>query len=279
MKPLKRFGSDVGAMRETAINPFVVSAEQEVVFKYKPRLFGNFETSEDFLYTLECLELAQEHDIVELHLNSCGGSAAALSTLLYAIDKCVGTVRCIYTGNAMSAATFPLFHCDEFELAPDVDFLFHEMIIDTYPTTSSDAAKQMEHTRIANERLIRDNYTGFFSEEEILELLAGDQKRMFAEEVLERFKKMQANTEAQEEPSTFPVISDARSGEELYQEFADNAEQAKAALKSYRNGYNFAKALTDVGASVEEIENNLQYIDASDWKDGYVSYLEEISDV
>ena len=49
----RRMGSEVG---NGYINPFIVSAEQQVQMKYKCRLYGAYDSSEDFIYTLEVLE-------------------------------------------------------------------------------------------------------------------------------------------------------------------------------------------------------------------------------
>lgn len=184
---MKRLDSDVGANHQHAINPFFVSAEEMVLYKYKPRLYGNFETSEDFLNTIEVLERASEDDVVELHINSGGGSADALSTLIHAMKKCAAKIVVIFTGTIASAATFPLFYCDEFEIADDCSFLFHEAICGAPPETMSASRDFTRHTYEALERLLRNTYQGFFSDEEFSELLAGKQFWMFPDEVLERF--------------------------------------------------------------------------------------------
>lgn len=184
----KRFDSQVGANHPYAINPFLVSAEEIVLYKYKPRLYGHFETSEDFLNTIEVLERATENDVVEIHINSGGGSADALSTLIHAMKKCAAKISVIFTGTIASAATFPLFYCDEFEIAEDCSFLFHEAICGAPSETMSASRDYTKHTYEALERLLRNTYHGFFTEEEFTELLAGKQFWMFPQEVLERFE-------------------------------------------------------------------------------------------
>lgn len=185
---MKRLDSNVGAMHAGAINPFIVTAEEMTVFKYKPRLYNNFETSEDFIHTLEVLERATENDVVELHINSGGGSVDALSTLVHAMQKCAAHITCIFTGTVASAATFPLFYCDEVEIADTASFLFHEAICGSSPETMSASRDYTEHMYIYLERILRDTYRHFFTEEEMEQLLSGKQFYLFPDEVIERFQ-------------------------------------------------------------------------------------------
>lgn len=207
MTTSKRFGSDVGGDR---VNPFIVSAVQRSSMDYRPRLWGYFETSEDFLNTIEVLEVAEEQDTVELHVNSGGGSASAVSTLTYAMDRCKAPVTCIFTGDIASAGTFPLFHCDGFDIADDATFLFHEAIFGSHPQTASLVKSEVEFIHKWVARTISQKYEGFFTPAEIDLLLSGKQWFMFPEEVKERmelrneyFKKKMETDQEDEQEVTF----------------------------------------------------------------------------
>jgi ATP-dependent protease ClpP protease subunit len=184
---MQKLDSNIGAFHNHAINPFIVTAEETKIYKYKPRLYNHFETSEDFVHTLEVLEQATQNDIVELHINSGGGSVDALSTLLHAMKKCEAHVKCIFTGQCASAATFPLFYCDEFEIAEDATFLFHEAICGAPAETMSASRDYTEHTYKHLERMLCSTYEYFFTDEELQQLLTGKQFYMFPDEVMQRF--------------------------------------------------------------------------------------------
>lgn len=186
---MPRLDSNVGATHSGAINPFIVTAEESVSFKYKPRLYNYFETSEDFIHTLEVLERAGANDIVEIHINSGGGSVDAVSTLVHAMQNCEAHIVCIFTGMVASAATFPLFYCDEFEIAEDASFLFHEAICGSPAETMSASRDYTEHVHERLKRVLLRTYRNFFTEEEFKALLNAKQFYMFPEEVMERFKK------------------------------------------------------------------------------------------
>lgn len=221
---MKRFDSNVGAMHSGAINPFIVSAEEMVSLKYKPRLYDIFQTSEDFIYTLEVLERATENDVVELHINSGGGSADALSTLIHAMKKCSAHIVCIFTGSVASAATFPLFYCDEFEIAEDATFLFHEAICGSPAETMSASRDYTEHTYKHLERMLRNTYKHFFTEEEMLQLLSGKQFYLFPEEVCERFVKRNELFEAEnEEEAEHQAVPTQQAGAEQQSSQAESS--------------------------------------------------------
>ena len=83
-----KFGSDVGANHQFAVNPFLVSAEERVSLKFKPRLFGPIESTEDFLYTLEVLENATETRLVKrITLNISQSIDTLLRKSLFKISR------------------------------------------------------------------------------------------------------------------------------------------------------------------------------------------------
>ena len=179
-----RMGSEVG---NGYINPFVVSAEQQVQVKYKCRLYGAYDSSEDFLYTLEVLEMAEEHDIVELHVQGPGGSLDAVITLLHAMDKCKCPVHVIATGSLASAATFPILAADSYELHQFTSFMFHSASFGVAPQKTHDVIEEAIHNWKQCERIIRDMYEGFFTNEELDSMLQGRTFWMDAQEFTERY--------------------------------------------------------------------------------------------
>jgi len=194
-----KFGSDVGANHQFAVNPFLVSAEERVSLKFKPRLFGPIESTEDFLYTLEVLENATENDEVELHINSGGGDLSAVSTLIHAMQKCVAPIHIVVTGVCASAATFPLFFSDNFEMSDYTSILIHEAIVGQPMETLSAAKSYQAHTNDFVEFVLRDVYKTFFTEEEYQQLFSGKQWWMRPDEFVERYKRMTQTTDGYQE--------------------------------------------------------------------------------
>lgn len=189
-----RMGSEVG---NGYINPFIVSAEQQVQVKYKCRLYGAYDSSEDFLYTLEVLEMAEEHDIVELHVQGPGGSLDAVITLLHAMDKCKCPVHVIATGSLASAATFPILAADSYELHQFTSFMFHSASFGVAPQKTHDVIEEAIHNWKQCERIIRDMYEGFFTTEELDSMLQGRTFWMDAQEFTERYEERNKLLEAE----------------------------------------------------------------------------------
>lgn len=190
----RRMGSEVG---NGYINPFVVSAEQQVQTKYKCRLYGQYDSSEDFLYTLEVLEMAEETDIVELHIQGPGGSLDAVITLLHAMDKCRCPVHVIATGSLASAATFPILVADSYELHKFTSFMFHSASFGVAPQKTHDVIEEALHNWKQCERIISDMYEGFFTSEELDSMLQGRTFWMDAEEFSERYERRNELLEAE----------------------------------------------------------------------------------
>lgn len=189
IKSTKRLDSNVGASHCQQINPFLVSAEEKTSVKYKPRIWGNIETTEDFLYVIEVLEIAKEEDIVELHIDSGGGSLDAGITLIHAMQKCAAPIHVVMSGTCASLATMLMFYADSWEAAEFTSFLFHEAIVGTPSETMSANRAYSEHVYSTCEELLRTVYKGFFTEEEFEDLLNGKQFFMSSQDVVERFQK------------------------------------------------------------------------------------------
>lgn len=188
-KYTNKLDSNVGASHTAQINPFLVSAEDQSSVKYKPRIWGNIETTEDFLYTIEVLEIAKEQDIVELHISSYGGCLDAISTLIHAMQKCEAHLHVVMTGTICSAGTLPMFFSDSWEAGEYTSFLFHDAIVGAAPETMSANKAYTSHVQSFYGDMLRSVYKGFFTEEEFSELFNGRQWWMRAPEVEERFKR------------------------------------------------------------------------------------------
>ncbi len=217
---IKRLDSNVGAMHPGQINPFLVSAEEQISIKYKPRIWGNIETTEDFLFVIEVLETAKENDIVELHVSSMGGSIDAISTLIHAMQKCEAPIHVVMTGSVCSAGTIPMFFSDSWEAGEYTSFMFHEAILGSPAETMSANKAYTAHIHKFCEKMMRDIYEGFFTEEELCEIFSGKQIWLLPEDVSTRFKirmelfdkKCEDNICEEDEPLT--VCDDDEGGTE-----------------------------------------------------------------
>ena len=190
----RRMGSEIG---NGYVNPFVVSAEQQVSMKFKCRLYGEYTSSEDFIHTLEVLEQAEENDLVELHICGPGGSLDAVVTLLHAMDKCKCPVHVCATGNLSSAATLPILSASSYELHEYTDFMFHSASFGVAYQKTHDVFDQVVHNKKHCEYILRDAYEFFFTEDELDAMMNGKTFWMDAEEFTARYEKRNELMEAE----------------------------------------------------------------------------------
>lgn len=180
-----KMGSEIG---NGYVNPFIVSAEEHVSYKYKCRLFGTYDGSEDFLHTLEVLEQAEETDTVELHISGPGGSLDAVITLMHAVDKCKAHVHAVLTGSVASAATLPALQADSYEVHRHTEFMFHTASFGVAIQKCHDVVDEVVHTKQRVEEILREEYKHFFTEEELDAMMLGKTFWMNAEEFQMRYE-------------------------------------------------------------------------------------------
>lgn len=195
---IKKLDSNVGATHLRQINPFLVSAEEQSVVKYKPRIWGDIETTEDFMYVIDVLETAKEQDTVELHVCSGGGDVDATMTLVHAMQKCEAHVHVIMTGTCASCGTIPMFYGDSWECGEFTSFMFHDFILGLPAQTMSATKAMGEHHYKICENILRGIYKGFFTEEELVLLLNGKQYWFTPDQVAERYNTRMEILEKQE---------------------------------------------------------------------------------
>lgn len=195
---IKRLDSRVGATHPLQVNPFLVSSEDQVSTKYKARIWGDIEGTEDFMYIIDVLESAKEQDFVELHINSYGGDVDATMTLIHAMQKCSAEIHIVMTGTVGSCGTLPMFFCDSWEAGEFTSFMFHDFIIGLPAQTASASKAMGEHYFESSKNTIRKIYRGFFTEEELLLLLSGKQYWLTPEDVSTRYKRRMELLEQEE---------------------------------------------------------------------------------
>lgn len=212
---IKRLDSRVGATHPLQVNPFLVTSEDQISTKYKARIWGDIDGTEDFMYIIDVLESAKENDLVELHINSYGGDVDATMTLIHAMQKCSAEIHVVMTGTVGSCGTLPMFFCDSWEAGEFTSFMFHDFIIGLPAQTASASKAMGEHYFESSKNTIRKIYRGFFTEEELQLLLSGKQYWLTPEDVSARYKKRMELLEQEdnnEEGETIEEIPNKCSG-------------------------------------------------------------------
>lgn len=180
----QRAGSELG----WSTQPFVVTAQPKS-YKFSIYLKSALEQPEEMVDVINALSNATEDDIVEIHINSGGGSLTSLDSLIFAMMRCPAHIHAIGSGIIASAATFPLLHADSFELSPNTQLLFHSMSFGDWGK-SQDVLEYVNFAHDHGDKLMRETYRHLFSEEELDDIIKNKRERwLTSDEFMARFNK------------------------------------------------------------------------------------------
>lgn len=132
-----------------------------------------------------------EHDEVRLVINSPGGRLDGLVTLLDAMLQSSAKSTAVISGECHSAASILALNCDEIQVSPYASMLVHFISFGSVGK-GSDVRDQVNHTLDYSEVLFRDTYSGFLSEEEMLQVIAGKEMWLSAQEIADRLQARSA---------------------------------------------------------------------------------------
>lgn len=157
---------------------------------------GDIGEPSDYRELQQVLISMQEGDDLELQINCFGGYLHTTTMLSNSIRSTKGHVHGVLNGVAMSGGSVLLLSCHSVEVMPHSTFMSHTSngfnggkLSDTVRSVTS-SAKQLE-------ALYRDVYYGFYTEEEITEILDGKDSYLEYDEICERLEKRAKLLEAQ----------------------------------------------------------------------------------
>ena len=126
-----------------------------------------------------------ENDTVVFRINSPGGNADAMRSILTAITATDAVAIAEIYGNCHSAASFIALSCDKVHVSPHASMMIHFV---SYGSAGKayDVMRHVKHNQTTFEELFRETYEGFLTENEIEECLNGVEIWLDADEILER---------------------------------------------------------------------------------------------
>lgn len=179
-----------------------------IYVKPAPQQFTYFIDSDitepsDYRELIQVLTSMSEDDTLELLINCHGGFLHTTTYLSNAIRNCRGHVHGILSGVAMSGGSLLLLSCHSVEVMPHSVFMAHT-------SNGIEAGKLSDTTRSLTssvkqlEALYKDLYWGFYTEQEINDILEGKDSYLEYEEINRRLQVREelmkdANKQAQED--------------------------------------------------------------------------------
>ena len=161
---------------------------------YDYKLFGEIKRVDDYFDLIDALNYASPDDEFIIRIHSGGGSLGTADVIINAIQNTPARVHGYIESLCGSASTIIFLSCHTYSISPRAEFFVH---------TASSGTIGKEHENYASimfdrkrvHKMIRDAYEGLLTEQEIDDVLKGQDYYFDAEELGER---LEAYTEFQQ---------------------------------------------------------------------------------
>lgn len=158
--------------------------------KYEFNLDEDIKEPSYYRNLIEVLNNATEQDLVVLNINSGGGHLDSAISIIDALRNTRANTLAWISGSAYSAAGIIALSCQNLEVGEFATFMAHnsQYGLGGYTTDIKDRAV-FEHKMIS--KIMHSVYKHFLSVDEVEAVLANKTIWMDADEIIERFTKMQ----------------------------------------------------------------------------------------
>lgn len=194
--------------------------------KYEFNLDEEIKEPSYYRNLIEVLNNATEQDLVVLNINSGGGHLDSAISIIDALRNTRANTLAWISGSAYSAAGIIALSCQNLEVGEFASLMCHnsQYGLGGYTTDIKDRAV-FEHKMIS--KIMHSVYKHFLSNQEIESVLANKTIWMDADEIIERFTKMQEalQKEFEEEMEAF-----AKEQEKALEEAMDKPKKKKQLL-------------------------------------------------
>lgn len=148
-------------------------------------LFDEIGDAERYADMFQIMKSSEAHDTVFIYINSTGGNLYTAVQILSAINTCPAKVVTSLEGRACSAATFIFLAGDVKMVNPNCTFMIHN-----YSQTTSgkgnEIRNQINYMSTFFDELSKDMYKNFLTDEEIKQVINGDDIWLTSSDVLSR---------------------------------------------------------------------------------------------
>ena len=159
-------------------------------------LCGNIESADEYIEWFDTIRHSGPTDVIRLFINSYGGDLFTAIQFMRVLSETEATVIVSVEGACMSAATMIFLCADQFEVSEHTMFMFHNYSGGVIGK-GGEMLDQLQHERVWSEKLLRDIYKDFLSEDEIKLMLNNKDLWMDGEEVIKRLEAKKAKMEAE----------------------------------------------------------------------------------
>lgn len=169
-------------------------------------LYGAIDDLQEYVDFIATLDYAQEHDIINIYINSPGGSLTTAISIVHAMMRSQANIICHADGEVASAATLIFFAGHMYVVYPYSHAMFHDASGGVGNQKLNENMKRIHATSDLIERMAFDLYCPVFTEDEVIEILEGKDYYCSAEELFDRIQEV--NEKQKEEIEKLQELDD-----------------------------------------------------------------------
>ena len=214
IKPIWRSDSEEdGPIRQS--EPYLNYAERQIVLTQLTVPIDEDISSPKY-YRHVCDRISQlgKHDEVKFMINSCGGNMDGLCSILDALADTEAESYAFLQGECHSAASILALHCDNISVSPYSTMMVHYVSFGSQGQ-GAQVRDRVQHILDFSEKLFRDTYEGFLTEDEINDAIEGKEIWLMSDEIgrrlalrAELLQEREEDTPAEpDEEESFPALS------------------------------------------------------------------------
>ena len=155
---------------------------------YEYHLFGDIEDSSSYIELIDALRSAGENDDFVIRIDSGGGLLSSANVIINAINQSQAHVHGVIESSCASAATMVFLACHSYSLGDEADMMIHTSS-SGYVGKEQEIYQYAAHTRKKIHRMMKNRYTGFLTDAELLRILDGLDLYFDRDEIEERLGK------------------------------------------------------------------------------------------
>lgn len=174
------------------LNPKLEYREaQQVSSKITIRLDDDIQDASYYGNVIERMSELTENDVVEIVVNTDGGSLNGTLAIVNAIQNCQAEIFCNIEGSAYSGGSLIALACPNIGISPYATMMLHSAS-GVSGGKMSDHAAMFNFTHDWTTKVIKDSYEGFLTDKELQEMLDGKDFWLDADGILERLEQRAA---------------------------------------------------------------------------------------
>lgn len=210
------FGFDILPMIPNQSNRLLRKEMTSTLYEYY--LVGDIGEAEEYIELCDTIRSASPQDEVLIRINSGGGLVSTGDMIINAIQESQANVHGFIEHSCGSMATMIFLACHNWSLSENAEFFVHSASGGTFGKEHENYASTV-FARKRVHKMVKKRYEGFLSQEEIANVLNGQDYYFDSEEIgerLEAFSEYQRNKYEEEMEKLSSAIPDDEKEEYKY---------------------------------------------------------------